>query len=142
RPRTTDFLRFLSAGGGRSVSDSFAPPFLGGDPEGGSFGNVGTRALRAWGGAGRQGRPGRDVEVRVQDRRPNADARNDDQEGRGQTRRDDDLAGPEGGEAQGRETEGQHSDVFRRAEVHGQRVPPRFHAQDRRGQVQGESRSG
>ena len=58
------------------------------------------------GAAGREGRPGRDVEVRVRDRRPEADVHPDDQEGRGQARRDDELAGPEGRETQGRETEG------------------------------------
>src|SRR5262249_59211366 len=52
----------------------------------------------------------------------------------------DELAGSKGRETQGRETERRHSDVFRRAEVHGYEVPPRFHAHDRRGQVQGEKR--
>src|SRR5947199_9695653 len=52
---------------------------------------TGTRALRPCGCAG-EGRPSRDVEVRVPDWRAEADVHTDDQDGRGQARRDDELA--------------------------------------------------
>ena len=43
-------------------------------------------------------------EYKIGDQKRTADT--DDQEGRGQARRDDELAGPEGRETQGREAEG------------------------------------
>src|SRR5436305_15125060 len=108
----------LSAAGGGLRWTAYLPPFLGGDHEGDSLSGVGTRGLRPRGRGG-QGRPGRDVEVRVRDRRAEADGHPDAQEGRGQARRHDELAGPEGGETQGRETERRYAHVLRRAEAHG-----------------------
>src|SRR5436190_19337101 len=112
-------LESQSAAGGGPRRTALRPQLLGGKHENDPLGGIGTRVLRACGRAGREGRPGRDVEVRVRDRRAEADVHTVDQEGRGQARRDDELAGPEGDETQGRETEGRYSDVLRRAEVHG-----------------------
>src|SRR6516165_12444518 len=58
-------LEWPFTGGGGSRRTASRPPFLGGDHEGDPFGNVGTWALRLCGRAGRQGEPGRDVEVRI-----------------------------------------------------------------------------
>src|SRR6266851_4711891 len=66
-------LESPSAAGGDPRRTASRPPFLGGDHEGDPLGGVGTRALRPCERAGREGRPGRDVEVRVRDRRPEAD---------------------------------------------------------------------
>src|SRR6202521_2764085 len=112
-------LESQSAAGGVPRRAAPRPQLLGGKNETDPLGGVGTRVLRACGRAGREGGPGRDVEVRVRDRRPEADVHTDDQEGRGQARRDDELAGPEGDETQGRETEGRRSDLLRRAGVYG-----------------------
>src|SRR5438034_6939266 len=84
-----------SAAGGGPRRTAPCPPLPGDKHENDSLGGVGTRVLRACERGG-QGRPGWHVEVRVQDRRHEADIRTDDQEGRGQARRDDELAGPEG----------------------------------------------
>src|SRR5438874_12742888 len=112
-------LESQSAAGGGPRRTAPRPQLLGGKHENDPLGGVGTRALRPCERAGREGRPGRDVEVRVRDRRPEADVHTDNHEGRGQTRRDDELAGPEGGETQGRETEGRRSDLLRRAGAYG-----------------------
>src|SRR3954468_13275798 len=111
-------LELQSAAGGGSRWTAPRPLLLGGNHEDDPLGGVGTRALRPCGRAGREGRPGRDVEVRVRDRRPEAGVHPDDQEGRGQARRDDELAGPERDETQGRETEGWRFDLLRRAGVY------------------------
>src|SRR5438067_9577002 len=118
-PAVAASLESQSAAGGGPRRTAPHPPLLGGKHEDDPLGGVGTRALWRCGRAGREGRPSRDVEVRVRDRRPEADVHTDDQEGRGQARRDDELAGPEGDETQGRETEGRRSDLLRRAGVYG-----------------------
>src|SRR4051794_41621861 len=61
--------------------------------------------LEGKGLVGEAGRSGRDMEVRVRDRRTAADIHLETQEGRGQPRRDDVLAGPGRDEAQGSEVE-------------------------------------
>src|SRR5262249_31679783 len=111
-------IETLSGAGGGLRSTASLAPLLGGDHEGDPLNGVGTRGLRPR-GRGRQSGPGRDVEVRVRDRWDEANVHPGDQEGRGQTRRNDELAGPEGDRPQGPEAEGRHSDVLRRAEAHG-----------------------
>ena len=93
------------------------PPLLRGKHEDDPLGGLGTLDLRPCDRAGREGRPGRDVELQVRDRRHEADVHTDNQEGWGQVRRDDELAGPEGDETQGRETEGRRSDLLRQRVV-------------------------
>src|SRR5437660_11422873 len=98
-------LESQSAAGGGPRRTAPHPPLPGGKHEDDPLGGVGTRALRPCGRAGREGRPGRDVEVRERDRRPAAYVHTDDQEGRGQARRYDELAVAEGVEASRRATE-------------------------------------
>src|SRR5438067_1189092 len=98
----------------------FLPSLLGGDHEGDSPNGVGPRGRERGGrGEGRGCGPGRDVEVRLRDRRPAAYVHPDDQEGRGQVRRDDELAGPEGDETHRCEAKGRRVDLLRSAGGYG-----------------------
>src|SRR5213594_1205312 len=120
RPVVAASLESQSAAGGGPRRTTPRLPHFGGKYEDDPLSGVvtGTRALRPCGCAG-EGRPSRDVEVRVPDWRAEADVHTDDQDGRGQARRDDELARPEGDESQGRETEGCRSDLLRRAGAWG-----------------------
>src|SRR5262249_16186164 len=108
-----------ASGRRRPTSGRPRPSFWEGDHEGDSVCGTDAWAVRPRERAGHQRGPGRHVQVRVPGRRPKAYVHPDDQEGRGQARRHDELAGSEGDEPQGPEAEGRYSDFFRRAEVHG-----------------------
>src|SRR5262245_1783343 len=119
KSRNIDERLSQSAAGGGPRRTASLTSLFGGDHEGDSPNGVGFRDLWFGQRGGRQGsRPRRDVEVRVRDRRPEAYVHPDDQEGRGQARRHDELAGSEGDRSQGPEAEGRYSDFFRRAEDH------------------------
>ena len=78
-------LESQSAAGDGPRRTTLRPQFIGGRHENDSLSGVGTWVLQPCGRAGREGRPGRNLEVRVQNRRPAADVRTNDQEGRGQS---------------------------------------------------------
>src|SRR5437016_11262218 len=92
RPVVAASLESQSAAGGGPRRTTPRLPHFGGKYEDDPLSGVvtGTRALRPCGCAG-EDRPSRDVEVRVPDWRAEADVHTDDQDGRGQARRDDEL---------------------------------------------------
>src|SRR5947209_7031388 len=100
-------IESLSAAGGGLRWPACHPPFpVEAEHEGDPLRGAGSRGLWPDERSARQVRPGWDVEVRIRDRRAAADGDLNAQEGRRQTRRDDDLARSEGDEAQGREANG------------------------------------